>query len=214
MNALLLFRIDVATYQRVYTFLSQIFDYGNTDIEKRSIFFKYLLRLLNFGRERDGVDLSQVVLTHHTLRNKGQQAMQLADDKYPELKPLSEAGSGEVREAKKSLLQDIIEQVNDLFQGELSDNDKLVYVNNVLKGKLLESETLRQQASSNSKEQFANSPDLNKELTNAIMDALEAHETMSSQALGSEDVRDGLKEILLGPAKLHELLRGSMSSAS
>ena len=35
MNALLLFRTDMATYQRVYTFLSQIFDYGNTDFEKR-----------------------------------------------------------------------------------------------------------------------------------------------------------------------------------
>ena len=42
MNALLLFRADVTAYQRVYTFLSQIFDYGNTDFEKRFIFFKYL----------------------------------------------------------------------------------------------------------------------------------------------------------------------------
>ncbi len=208
MNALLLFRTDMATYQRVYTFLSQIFDYGNTDFEKRSIFFKYLLRLLKFGREREGVDLSEVVLTHHTLRNKGKQVMQLADDKYPELQPLTEAGSGEVREVKKALLREIIEKVNDLFKGELSDNDKLVYVNNVIKGKLLESKTLQQQASSNSKEQFANSPDLNSELVSAIMDALEAHETMSSQALDSEDVRDGLKEILLGPAGLYEQLRG------
>jgi type I restriction enzyme R subunit len=41
-----------------------------------------------------------------------------------------------------------------------------------------------QQASSNTKEQFANSPDLNTELMNAIMDALDAHTTMSKQALG------------------------------
>ena len=118
MNALVLFRTDVATYQRVYTFLSQIFDYGNTDFEKRSIFFKYLLRLLKFGREREGVDLSQVVLTHHTLRNKGKQNMKLADEKYPELRPLSEAGSGEVREDKKAYLREIIDKVNDLFKGE------------------------------------------------------------------------------------------------
>ena len=42
----------------------------------------------------------------------------------------------------------------------VTDQDKLVYVNNVIKGKLLESETLRQQATNNTKEQFANSPDL------------------------------------------------------
>ena len=43
-----------------YTFLSQIFDYGNTTLEKRAIFFKRLIPLLEFGREREGIDLSKV----------------------------------------------------------------------------------------------------------------------------------------------------------
>ena len=64
-----------------------------------------------------------------------------------------------------------------------------------------------QQAASNSKEQFANSPDLKDALLHAIMDALEAHQTMSTQALASPRVRDGLKDILLGPAGLYEALR-------
>lgn len=209
LNALLLFRTDVATYQRVYTFLSQIFDYGNTDFEKRSIFFKYLLRLLKFGREREGVDLSQVVLTHHTLRNKGKQKMKLVDEKYPELQPLTEAGSGEVRDAKKAYLNEIIAKVNELFKGDLTDNDKLVYVNNVIMGKLLESETLVKQAANNTKEQFAASPDLKTAIINAIIDALDAHNEMSSQALGSEQIQNGLKDILLGPAELYEKLRTS-----
>ena len=80
-------------------------------------------------------------------------------------------------------------------------------MNNVLKGKLLESETLRRQANNNTKEQFANSPDLSSELMNAIMDALDAHAAISKQAIDSEDVRAGLKEVLLGPARLYEALR-------
>jgi len=207
MDALLLFRTDITTYQRAYTFLSQIFDYGNTDFEKRSIFFKQLLRLLKFGREREGIDLSQVVLTHHNLKNKGKQAMKLADGEYPKLAPLKEAGSGSVQEKEKAFLNEIIQKVNDLFKGDLTDNDKLVYVNNVILGKLLESQTLIQQANNNSKEQFSSSPDLKTELMNAIIDALEAHTTMSTQALQSEAVRDGLRDILLGPAKLYEMLR-------
>lgn len=209
MNTLQLFRTDVATYQRAYTFLSQIFDYGNTDFEKRHIFFKYLLRLLKFGREREGVDLSQVVLTHHGLKNKGRQKMKLKGGTYPELSPLTEAGSGMIREEKKAYLTVIIERVNELFKGDLSENDKLVYVNNVIMGKLLESETLAKQATNNTKEQFANSPDLNNELVNAIINALDAHTEMSSQALGSEEIQKGLKDILLGPAKLYEKLRDS-----
>jgi hypothetical protein len=108
----------------------------------------------------------------------------------------------------KDELDLVLFQVNGLFGGELSDDDQLVYVNGVLKGKLLENATLVQQAASNSnsKEQFADSPDLGKALMDAIIDAFEAHQTMSSQALGSERVPDGLKDILLGPAQLYEAL--------
>ena len=64
-----------------------------------------------------------------------------------------------------------------------------------------------QQAANNSKEQFGNSPDLSQAILHAIMDALEAHQSMSTQALGSERIRAGLKDILLGPAQLYEALR-------
>ncbi len=207
MDALWLFRSDLMTYLKAYTFLSQIFDYGNTAFEKRAIFYKYLLRLLKFGREREGVDLSQLILTHHNLKGCGKQKMSLSGEDIPALQPLAEAGSGKVNDKEKAYLSEIIEKVNDLFTGELSENDKLVYVNDVLKGKLMESKTLQKQAASNSKEQFVNSPDLKKELVNAIIDALGAHSTMSSQALNSEQVQDGLKEILIGPSKLYESLR-------
>ena len=103
--------------------------------------------------------------------------------------------------------------MNDLFDGELTDEDKLVYVNNVIKGKLMESTTLMQQAASNSKEQFANSSDLARGIEMAIMDALSAHSTMSRQALDSPKVRQGLKDVLLGPAQLYEGLKARMSNA-
>lgn len=80
-------------------------------------------------------------------------------------------------------------------------------MNNVIKGKLLESQTLQQQAANNTKEQFAHSPNLNSELTEAIMDALDAHTTMSKQALNSATVREGMKDILLNYAGLWEALR-------
>ena len=68
MDALVLFKGDMAAFVRLYTFLSQIFDYGNTAIEKRAIFFKVLLPLLEFQREREGINLSKLKLTHHTLK--------------------------------------------------------------------------------------------------------------------------------------------------
>ena len=112
-----------------------------------------------------------------------------------------------MQERERAFLNAIIEKVNDLFEGELTDQDKLVYVNNVIKRKLLESETQRQQATNNTKEQFANSPDLKTELLNAIMGAQDAHTLMSTQALNSSAVQGGLKDILLNHAHLYEMLR-------
>ena len=151
--------------------------------------------------------MSKVVLTHHDLKNKGTASMVLAEGEAIKLAPITDAGSGSVQEKEKVLLREIIEKVNDLFDGALTNQDKLVYVNNVLKGKLLESAKLRQQASNNTKEQFANSPDLKTELLNAIMGALDAHTLMSTQALNSNKVQSGLKDILINHAGLYETLK-------
>ena len=68
---LLLIRSDLATYARIYDFLGQMFDYANTDVEKLYIFARLLVPLLKFEREREGVDLSALRLTHHRMRDLG-----------------------------------------------------------------------------------------------------------------------------------------------
>lgn len=117
------------------------------------------------------------------------------------------SGSGSVQEKERALLEEIITKMNDLFGSDTTEGDKLVYVNSVLKGKLLASDQRAQQASSNTKEQFANSPDLAHEILNAAMDAFAANSWLSRQALDSERVHTGLKEVLLGPAQVYEALR-------
>jgi type I restriction enzyme R subunit len=204
--ALMLFRSDMATYGRFYTFLSQIFDYANTGLEKRAMFYKALLPLLEFEREINTVDLSKVVLTHHHLRDLGTRKLDLKQGDSPAI-PGMGPGGGEVQDKNKAELAEIIAKLNELFNGELSDNDKLPYVCSVIRGKLLESATLSQQAAANSKKQFSNSPDLNKALLDAIIGALDAHQLMSTQALNSEAVREGMIDILLNHTNLYEDLR-------
>ena len=79
--------------------------------------------------------------------------------------------------------------------------------------KTLESEVLQKQASSNTKEQFAGSPDLSSEVESAIIDALDAHTTMSTQALESKTVQQELVNILLNYSRLYEDLRERATSA-
>jgi len=207
LDALALFKSDMGAYVRLYTFMSQIFDYGSTGIEKRAVFYRAILPLLEFGREREAIDLSKVRLSHYGLRNLGVAPMVLKEGQTPWLQPLTEAGSGSVQDRERARLAAIIEKVNELFEGELTEQDRLVYVDTVIKTKLLESRTLREQAASNTKEQFATSPDIDSELLGAVMAALDAHTTMSTQALNSDRVRAGLKDILLNYVGLWEALR-------
>ena len=204
MDSLILFKSDIAAYVRIYGFMSQIFDYGNTDVEKRSIFFRLLYPLLTYGREREGVDLSALKLTAYTIKSIGDPV---------KIDPIDEGGSGEVQDKAKIALSELIAKVNDLFEGDLTPGDKLVYVNDVIKGKLMESEKLAEQAANNTKEQFANSPDLAKEIMGAVMDALTARTAMSKQALESEQLRADMKDVLLGAGKLWEGLREKAASA-
>jgi type I restriction enzyme R subunit len=119
---------------------------------------------------------------------------------------MTEAGSGSVQDKEKALLSQILQKLNDLFTGDLSDNDQLSYAMTV-KGKLLDNQVLVQQAANNLKEQFSTSPALSKAVLAAIMDAFETHAAMSKQALDSQAVQEGLKDALLGPGQLYEALR-------
>ncbi len=78
------------------------------------------------------MDLSSVVLTHYNLKNQGKQQLKLPGGEFPALDQITAAGSGSIQEKQKAYLNEIIEKVNDQFKGELTDNDKLVYVNNVI----------------------------------------------------------------------------------
>ena len=205
LSALLLFKNDMGAFLRLYSFLSQIFDYGNTAIEARGVFYRRLIPLLEFGRERTALDVSKIVLTHHKLKSQGQQKLSLGGDAET-LKPLTATGSGALQEKEKALLAEILAKLNDLFQGDVTDGDQLSFVA-TLNGKVLESEKLVQQATHNSKEQFSNSPALTQAILDAIIDAFEAHSSMSKQALDSAHVRDELKDVLLGPGQLYETLR-------
>jgi type I restriction enzyme R subunit len=206
MEALILFKRDMAVYQRLYTFLSQIINYENPEVEKRAIFYKRLIPLLDFGREREGIDLSKVVLTHHHLKDHGKQNLKLGQGEKPLLDPIKEAGTGGVNEKEKVRLSEVIEKVNELFGKETTDQDQLVYIQ-TLKEKMLESETLQQQAASNTKEQFRNSPDLKNQQQSAIMDALDAHQNLSKRALNSETVQSGMLHLLLEHFGLYEALK-------
>jgi len=72
---------------------------------------------------------------------------------------------------------------------------------------------LQKQATNNSKEQFANSPDLTSEILTAVMGSMDAQTELSMRAVNSGEIREGLKLILLDRLGLYEKLRTRATSA-
>src|SRR5450756_3070967 len=64
------FRKDVGTYVRLYDFLSQIVDFGDTDVEKHAIFFRVLATQIRSTRTAPDIDLSDVSLIHIKQKQK------------------------------------------------------------------------------------------------------------------------------------------------
>jgi type I restriction enzyme R subunit len=136
----------------------------------------------------------------------------LTDKDAPKLNPMSELGSGMVREKEKAYLSAIMEQLNTLCGCDTTDGSRLSYAS-TLAEKTLESEVLQKQAANESKEQFAHSPDLTSETLTAVMDSMDAQAELNTRALNSDAIREELKQVLLNQLGLHEKLMEQAESA-
>ncbi len=193
-----LFRRNLTAFMRAYDFLSQIVDYGSdTSLEKRSIFFRHLAPLLDIPDPGEPIDLSRVVLTHYNIKDLGQHQLPLGggDGEQPKLDPMTAVGSAKIHDPDMVRLREIIQKMNDLFEGELTDADQINFVNHI-RDKMLENPVLAQQAAANQKDQFSASPDFHEAMMSAVVNAYDNHMSMSEQVLKKDNVKAGLKEIL------------------
>lgn len=66
LDALGMFKADLASFTRYYEFMSQIVEYESTDLERLSLFARHLAPLLREeAPQDDSVDLSSVALSHY-----------------------------------------------------------------------------------------------------------------------------------------------------
>ncbi|RRR67135.1 MAG: type I restriction endonuclease subunit R [Candidatus Viridilinea halotolerans] len=196
LDELELFRKDLASFVRLYDFLAQIINYGDTDLEKRSIFFRLLLPLLATERLSEAIDLSGVELTHYRLKDQGTRGLNLKEAKGDfGLVPPGDVGSGESRDPLRAKLAAIIQRMNDLFEGELSEADMIGLATHISE-RMIANPVLVEQAQHNTKEQFALG-DFPKVMMEEVIGGMDSYQSMISQVLGNERVREGFAAVLL-----------------
>lgn len=178
---------DLGSFLRMYDFLSQIVEYRDPDLEKLYTFARNLMpRLVAHVSSRIPDLDSDVRLTHYRLQKLAEQKLNLADGEIVKLKPASEVGTGNAVTDEQKRLAEVVQRMNDLLAGGVTDADVVGYVT-TLKGKLMENETLVEQAANNTEEQFAMG-DFKDSLTDAIIEGQEAHNIIAEQLLKDERI--------------------------
>lgn len=174
-----IFRKDVGTYVRLYDFLSQIIDFGDTDVEKHAIFFRLLVPHLSVGGGSERVDLSEVELVHIKQKETGKHTLNLAKGEVVPLKPTAGAGSKASRDPRMVLLNELIDRLNSQFAGEDFRGDQVSSWTSALVMAMKTDEDLREQAEVNSEAQFLASPTLKDALLLAVAETHGAHSRMT-----------------------------------
>lgn len=177
LNTLDLFRQDIATYVRLYDFMSQIVDYGDPEMEMLSIFLRLLERVIADSSWAAEVDLSDVVLVG--VKHSKRPAVDIAFVGDVALKGITAAGTGTRKDPKYVALQVVIDKMNDLFGAEAFTESQIREFVQALVQRLLDYPDLVNQTRVNSKKQFIESQDFQAAVTEAVVDNQDAHNTMA-----------------------------------
>lgn len=191
-----LFRKDVGSFVRLYDFLSQIVNYEDSGLEKRSLFLRLLAKRLERPESAGIIDLSTVELTHIKHARSGDQALDLAGGDVVPLKPVSASGSGQARDPHMVRLEEVLAKINELFAGEdFTPAQQQSWVDGLVTV-LGEDQTIQEQAAANGTKQFVESPDLADAVTDAVLGTQTSHNKMVEKFFGDDAFKGKLVRLL------------------
>ncbi|WP_299735470.1 DEAD/DEAH box helicase family protein [uncultured Endozoicomonas sp.] len=195
-DALEIFKKDLGSFTRFYEFMSQIVDYDDKELEKLSLYARYLRPLLREKAvQEDEIDLDNVVMSHYRLSKIRQQDIKLQEDS-PEykLEPGSDVGTAKAKDKKEEFMSQIVARLNELFiTDNLSDGDMINFLHTTT-SKVAENSAVMTQVKNNTPEQ-ALLGDFPKAFDDAVMDCDEAHQEMMMQYLSNPALAESLKRL-------------------
>ena len=117
------FRSQIQSYIRLYGYLSQIVTFSDIELEKSFVFLKYLNKKLP-KRETDRFDISDTIDLDSLRIQKIHEEMEGLERTDTVVEPPT-FGGGDVVEPVLDLLSEIINQVNNTYGVNLTDDDKI-----------------------------------------------------------------------------------------
>ena len=197
LDALGLFKADLASLTRYYEFMSQIMNYDSTDLERLSLYARHLAPMLREeAPEDDPLDLSSVALSHYRLSKIKQQDLMLVKEGGEGLTPGYDIGKGKAKSKEEEWLSQIIQRLNELFITDgLTEKDLINYAYTI-RDKVRENEKVMDQIANNSPEQ-ALLGDFGVACDDAVMESGEAHQNQQTQYLNDNELAEKFRKVVL-----------------
>ncbi len=147
------FKSSLQSFVRLYSFLSQIIDWQDVELEKHYAYGRYLLTKLPYRSNGGTVDLDDdVELAFYRNDKTFEGSLALGVGETIPVYGATDLGTGGVPEDKQSPLSAIIQIINDRFGTDFTEEDKLLFEQ--ISGDMAQDEKLAEQARAGSKEKF------------------------------------------------------------
>lgn len=188
LQKLLRFKGDLAKFGTVYSYVAQLINFGDPELENFAAFSKLLSKRLD-GQSAKDIDVTGLVLTGYGIfkrKTDGQpDSTNNPDGSDLPLMPLVGKTNSDIAPTKLSYLREIVQLISETF-GDLSTRDEQVVYINHLTTILRKNDTVMAQIENNPKE-IAMQGNLPSAAKSAIMQALSSHQKLSGLLLKDSD---------------------------
>ncbi|MBD3792225.1 MAG: type I restriction endonuclease subunit R, partial [Campylobacterales bacterium] len=179
-KTLLGFKSDLGRFCRSYSYVAQLIDFGDPELENFAAFAKLLQKRL-MGETPENVDLKGLVLTGFDIKGRGDEPS--GGEESPVLEPVGPGGGGAMGD-KPKFVQEIIEKLNHLFGEATPIADQVAFVNQIA-SIARENDVVMAQVESNTREQ-AMKGNLPGAVQQGVVRALTSHQKLATQVLKSD----------------------------
>lgn len=150
------FRDALKNFLRFYAYITQITRMFDTDLHKTYLFCEYLFRLMpKTHRERISLD-DQVILVNSKLTETFSGSITLQPTEKDKIVKPENPKLSKKKIEKKDLLENIIEKINLMYQGNFTDADRII-VETIFDRMYTESKKLKKHAKNSDEEMFEKS---------------------------------------------------------
>lgn len=181
-----LWRGKLQAFRNLYSFLSQVIPYQDSDLEKLFTYLRHLALKLPKRKSGPGYQFDEEVeLDYYRLQKISEGSISLNDGYAKPLDGPREVGSGMVREEHVSLSR-LIDIINQRFGGELNEADQLFF--DQIAEAASQSEALQKAAEVNSRDKFQLV--FRQVLESLFIERMELNEELFTDYMGKPEMQE------------------------